>query len=141
MTRPALLDTNVLLALAWPSHQHHAPAHRWLTGAARTGWATCPLTELAFVRLSSNPAFSPDAVAPGDALRLLAQIRGRPGYRSWGGSPPIAGLSAFALQGHQQVNDAYLLLVARKHRGVLATFDARIAALAGAEQDVTVIPA
>ncbi|HET8541697.1 MAG TPA: TA system VapC family ribonuclease toxin [Anaeromyxobacter sp.] len=137
---PALLDVNVLLALAWPNHQHHAAAQRWFAGAARRGWATCPPTELAFVRLSCNPAFTPGAVAPEEALRLLALVRKLRGHRAWTDLPPVAELSALELRGHQQVNDAYLLLVARRHRGVLATFDARIAAWAAAGEDVTVIP-
>jgi toxin-antitoxin system PIN domain toxin len=129
----SLLDVNVLLALAWPSHQHHAAAHRWFSRAARQGWATCPLTELAFVRLSSNPAFSPDAVSPGEALDLLARIRKVPRHVPWDQLPPVGDLRSLRLLGHQQVNDAYLVLVARRHRGVLATFDARIAAWGGAE--------
>ncbi len=132
----SLLDVNVLLALAWPSHQHHAPAHRWFAGAARRGWATCALTELAFVRLSSNPAFTPDAVSPADALALLARMRKLPRHLSWSDLPPVVELRAIRLLGHQQVNDAYLLLVARRHRGVLATFDGRIAAWAGAQVEV-----
>lgn len=137
----ALLDVNVLLALAWPNHQHHAAAHRWFSRGSREGWATCPLTELAFVRLSSNPAFTRDAVSPGDALRLLARICRVPGHRSWRELPPVADLAAFALIGHQQVNDAFLVLTAQRQKGVLATFDARIAAWAGAEKHVVVIEA
>lgn len=52
-----LLDTNVLLALAWPNHQHHGTAQRWFKREAPRGWATCALTQLGFVRLSSNPAY------------------------------------------------------------------------------------
>lgn len=137
----ALLDVNVLLALAWPNHQHHAAAHRWFSRGSREGWATCPLTELAFVRLSSNPAFTRDAVSPGDALRLLARITRVPGHRAWRELPTVADLAAFALIGHQQVNDAYLVLTAQRQKGVLATFDARIAAWTGAEKHVVVIEA
>lgn len=137
----ALLDVNVLLALAWPNHQHHAAAHRWFARSSKEGWATFPLTELAFVRLSSNPAFTKDAVSPGDALRLLARICKLPGHRSWKELPPVADLSSIALMGHQQINDAYLVLVARQRGGLLATFDTRIAAWTGAERHVAVIEA
>lgn len=51
-----LLDANVLLALAWPNHLHHAAAHLWFAKNHKSGWATCPLTQLAFVRLSMQPA-------------------------------------------------------------------------------------
>ncbi len=135
-----LLDVNVLLALAWPNHQHHSAAQRWFAGTARRGWATCPLTELAFVRLSCNPAFTPGAVALADALQLLAIVRKLRGHRSWMDLPDVSDLGPLELRGHQQVNDAYLLLLARRHGGVLATFDARIAAWAGAGKDVVVIP-
>lgn len=64
-----------------------------------------------------------------------------PGHRSWKELPPVGGLEAFALIGHQQVNDAYLVLAAQKRKGVLATFDGRIAAWAGAERHVLVIEA
>jgi len=46
-----LLDVNVLIALGWPNHKHHASAHRWFSSIAAGGWATCPLTQCAFVRI------------------------------------------------------------------------------------------
>ena len=58
-----LLDANVLLALAWPNHEFHETAHRWWTHS-RKRWATCALTELAFIRLSSNPEFTRHAFSP-----------------------------------------------------------------------------
>ncbi len=69
--RPALLDLNLLAALFWPSHEHHAVAHDWFDQRRADGWATCPLTQLGFVRLVSNPAFSRDALSVRDALTLL----------------------------------------------------------------------
>jgi predicted nucleic acid-binding protein len=62
-----LLDVNVLIATAWPTHRAHASVQRWLSRRAREGWATCPLTQTAIVRILSNPAFSPNALTPGDA--------------------------------------------------------------------------
>ena len=56
MVAVSLLDINVLLALAWPTHVHHAAAHRWFSGSASLAWASCPLTQLGFVRLSMQPA-------------------------------------------------------------------------------------
>ena len=52
----SLLDVNVLLALAWPTHVHHLAAHRWFAENHDAGWATCPLTQLGFVRLAMQPA-------------------------------------------------------------------------------------
>jgi uncharacterized protein len=38
-----LLDLNLLIALAWPSHVHHPQAHAWFADRAPSGWATCLL--------------------------------------------------------------------------------------------------
>jgi predicted nucleic acid-binding protein len=46
------------------------------------------------------------------------------------------------LQGHQQFTDAYLLALARRRKGVVATFDRGLAQLAGeTPQLVELIPA
>ena len=123
-----LLDTNLLLALAWPNHQHHAKAHEWFAAHARRGWATCAFTQLGFVRLSSNPAYSPDAVSPSDAAALLRQWTRHKAHQFW--NSPAADAPAIYLRalGHQQANDAWLVEVARKNKGRLVTLDLRLAA-------------
>ena len=124
--KPALLDTNVLLALAWPNHQHHATAHRWFRAEARHGWASCGLTQLGFVRLSSNPAYTPSAVPPQQAAALLRELLAHKQHRFW--PSPEASKAGIYRQtlGHQQVNDAYLVEVARRQRGRLVTLDAQL---------------
>lgn len=47
-----LIDVNALLALAWPTPMH-AVAEDWFFALGRTAWATCTVTELGFIRLSS----------------------------------------------------------------------------------------
>ena len=124
--KPALLDTNVLLALAWPNHQHHAPAHRWFASESRHGWATCAFTQLGFIRLSSNPAYTSSAVPPAEAATLLEQWVIHPRHVFW--KSPAAHsprIYAHAL-GHQQVNDAWLVEVAREAKGRLVTLDTRL---------------
>lgn len=123
-----LLDANLLLALAWPSHQFHAQAHHWFAAHSKQGWATCAFTQVAFIRLSSNPAYSPDAVQPQDAARLLQQWTKHKAHRFWN-SPPADSpvIYSYAL-GHQQVNDAWLVEVVRQNKGKLATLDARLSA-------------
>ncbi|MBM4378001.1 MAG: hypothetical protein FJ086_01645 [Deltaproteobacteria bacterium] len=119
----ALPDVNVLLAVAWPNHQHHAVATAWFGAAAGKGWATCALTELAFVRLSSNPAFTRQAVSPATALELLAQLKQVGKHRAWDELPGAGLLKGLTLAGHQQVMDAYLLRLAEAKRGTFVTFD------------------
>jgi hypothetical protein len=91
---------------------------------------------LGFVRLVTNPAFSPDALSPAEAITLLAKNLVHPGHEFWSDSLqlPLAlrGLEP-QLQGYRQLTDAYLLALAHQHKGVLATFDRSLRAL-GAEK-------
>ena len=127
-----LLDTNVLIALLWPSHAQHDRAAKWFGRHRAKGWATCPLTQAGFVRIVSNPAFSRDAVTPREAVGVLAANTAAKDHVFWPDEQPFAEAVAFAgarLVGHQQVTDAYLLGLAIRRSGVLATLDERIAAL------------
>jgi toxin-antitoxin system PIN domain toxin len=133
--KPYLLDVNVLIALAWPSHVHHHEAQRWFGKVRKAGFRTCPLTQTGFVRISSNPKFMPDAASPSDAMALLERITALPQHEFW---PDDLQLSE-ALRGeplvigHRQVSDAYLLALATAHRGILATFDQAVLSLSGAK--------
>jgi len=127
-----LLDTNVLIALLWPSHAHHDRALKWFARHRSKGWATCPLTEAGFVRIVSNPAFSRDAVTPREAAGVLAANTAAKDHQFWPDEMPFVEAATFAavrLVGHQQVTDAYLLGLALRREGMLATLDERIAAL------------
>lgn len=127
-----LLDTNVLIALLWPSHEQHDVVVAWFARHRGRGWATCPLTQAGFVRIVSNPAFSRDAVQPRDAMQVLAANTAAKDHALWADDMAVANAVAFAgvrLIGHQQVTDAYLLGLAMRHGGVLATLDRHIVAL------------
>jgi toxin-antitoxin system PIN domain toxin len=132
--KTALLDINILTALLWPAHEHHEVAHAWFADRANARWATCSLTQLGFVRIVSNPAFSRDALSSREALALLAENLAHPGHEFWsdGLQVPAAvnGMEA-RLQGYKQLTDAYLLAVAHRRKGVLATFDRGLRTLAG----------
>ncbi|HKC23419.1 MAG TPA: TA system VapC family ribonuclease toxin [Thermoanaerobaculia bacterium] len=132
--RPALLDVNLLIALFWPAHAQHGPPLRWFQRYGRRGWATCPHTQTSFVRITSNPAFSRDAVSPRQAAALLVANLSAARHTFWKEEDTPCELldsDELVLQGHQQVGDAYLLALARKHSGRLATFDAGLASLVG----------
>ena len=134
--KTALLDINILTALLWPTHEHHEVAHRWFRQRSDAPWATCPLTQLGFVRIVSNPAFSRDALSPTEAVALLGENLGHPAHEFWTESlqlpQAVKGIEA-RLQGYRQLTDAYLLALARGRKGVLATCDRGIRALAGDE--------
>jgi uncharacterized protein len=127
-----LLDVNVLIAMAWPHHVAHEKVQAWLSQHAHKGWATCPLTQTAFVRILSNPAFSPNALAPSEALVLLQANLGHPAHKFW--ADEISFTRALEpltsrLAGHQQVTDAYLLGLAMHKKGRLATMDRAVSGL------------
>lgn len=140
-----LLDTNLLIALLWPSHEQHELAVRWFRRHRAQGWSTCPFTETGFIRIVSNPAFSRDAVLPREASKVLSANTAAADHTFWPDDAPFAEVAAFAgvrLIGHQQVTDAYLLGLAIRRGGALATLDQRIAALAvpdSAEQGAVVV--
>jgi hypothetical protein len=54
VSKVALLDVNVSVALFDTEHLHHEAAHRWLEANRRCGWATCPLTENGLIRILSQ---------------------------------------------------------------------------------------
>ena len=121
-----LLDVNVLIAMAWPTHSAHEKVQEWLSRHAREGWATCPLTQTGFVRILSNPAFSPNALTPAHALALLQANLGHPAHKFWADEISFNdALEAFRprLAGHQQVADAYLLGLTIHKKCKLATLD------------------
>jgi len=142
-----LLDANALIALAWPTHSAHERVQQWFSRKARQGWATCPFTECAFVRIVSNPAFSPNFLTLPEAIRLLTLNVNHPTHRFWADDLPVEdALRHFhgRLVGHNQVTDGYLLGLAMHKNGRLATLDESLAILLdprGTERDrVELIP-
>jgi uncharacterized protein len=132
--KAALLDVNILTALLWPAHEHHEVGHRWFGGRVNAPWATCSLTQLGFVRIVSNPAFSRDALSPVEALALLSENLAHPAHEFWSDNPRVPAAvkdMETRLQGYKQLTDAYLLALAHRRKGVLATFDRGMRALAG----------
>ena len=99
-----------------------------------TGWATCPLTESGFVRVSSNRRAIPGASTPAEAIALLGRLRQLEGHVFWTDdvSPADSAATPFArVIGYRQVTDAHLLALALRRGGVLATLDRGLAELAG----------
>ena len=122
----ALLDVNLLVALAWPNHIHHREAHRWFEQQQSRGWATCPTTQSGFVRVSSNRKVIPGARTVEEVLRLLQRITDLPHHVFWHDDIELARseyVSSGRLLGYRQVSDAHLLALALSRGGRLATLD------------------
>jgi toxin-antitoxin system PIN domain toxin len=126
----ALLDVNALVALAWDSHVHHATIRRWFAEKNSSGWATCPITESGFVRVSSNPKVLPSAIGVEAAREVLSALRAVGGHSFLTDDVSIGDPDFPRIVGHRQVTDGHLLTLARRHGVRLVTFDAALSTLA-----------
>ena len=124
-----LLDINLLLALTDPMHVHHEPSHEWFAENGQPAWATCPLTENGFIRIASHPNY-PNR--PGDVpavCYILGQICESSGHHFWSDDLSILDiLEPDAIITSAQITDVYLLGLAVRKKGKLATLDQRIPA-------------
>jgi uncharacterized protein len=109
-------------------------ANRALADSAFTSARSALHDRLGFVRIVSNPAFSRDALSPVEALALLGENLAHPGHEFWTESLQVPGAvkgMEARLQGYKQLTDAYLLALAHRRKGVLATFDRGLRTLGG----------
>ena len=128
-TRPVLLDVNLLLALFDPDHAHHDTAHDWFAESRGHGWATCPLTEDGVVRILSNRSYSPAAEPPGRIVDRLRTCCASGDHVFWADDVSLRDVDLFvadATASHRQMADIYLLGLAKRRGGRLATFDRAI---------------
>jgi toxin-antitoxin system PIN domain toxin len=136
----ALLDVNALVALAWDSHVHHEAVRAWFVAKSADGWATCPVTESGFVRVSSNPKVLPSSIGVEAARGVLSALREVGAHRFLVNDVSLTDDDIPPIVGHRQVTDAQLLTLARRHGTRVVTFDAGVAALAEG-QDVELLVA
>jgi toxin-antitoxin system PIN domain toxin len=125
----ALLDVNVLVALFDPAHQNHEDAHRWFGRNRKYGWATCPITSNGCIRVLSNPAYPTVEATPAEVARRLRSFCSTTDHHFWEDSVSLLDESLFQptmIAGHQKITDAYLLGLAVRNHGRLATFDRSI---------------
>lgn len=126
----ALLDVSLLIALFDSDHVHHEAAHDWFADHHTYGWATCALTQNGFVRILANPRYPATVMyRPAELLQHLRQFCSSKHHVFWAESMSLTDTKIFnaaLIRGHRQVSDVYLLGLAKKMRGYLATFDAGI---------------
>jgi toxin-antitoxin system PIN domain toxin len=133
-----LLDTNALLALAWQNHEHHEVVTRWLRSVK--SFATCPITQGGFLRLSSNPALG-FSNGTNDAFTSLDSILGDERHVFWPDDLSFAEAEVRRdlIRSHAQVTDKYLAALARRHNGTLATMDRPLAQAFIEESDLVLL--
>lgn len=133
----ALLDVNVLLALMDRDHVHHRAALGWWRSDRGHGWASCPLTQNGFVRISCQGSFPGRPTAAQAIAQLRRQIADSD-HAFWPDDITIADADWFdhgRILGPNQITDVYLLALAIKNEGRFVTFDHGISlrAVRGAE--------
>jgi toxin-antitoxin system PIN domain toxin len=144
MSRKALLDVNVLIALFDADHVHHEIAHDWFEDHRESGWATCPLTENAFVRILSNPARGGELTRAPELVDRLRTFCASGHHEFWPDSISLLDerlFNAALVRGHKHLTDIYLLGLAVKRGGCLVTLDqnVRLGAVKGASRDSMVV--
>lgn len=124
-----LLDANVLIALLDPLHLFHNATHRWWAQPEPRQWASCPLTENAFVRICSHPRYGN---RPGNAsvvATLLRQFIALGNHRFWPDQLSLLDDAHFNLDrvAHSgELTDVYLLALAASNQALLATLDHKL---------------
>jgi predicted nucleic acid-binding protein len=113
-----LLDISTLLAWLWRDHQHHRRVISWQAGEAV---AICPIAELGFLRISTQPAFGATMM---EAREMLADwIKKAKPSRIACDLPALDGLPA-PVTG--KTTDFYLANLSAQHGLRFATLDENI---------------
>lgn len=121
----SLLDANVLIALFDSDHLHHARAHAWLAQERSSGWATCPLTQNACIRILSQPSY-PGFLAIGNVAKRLRNATQAEDHHFWHDTIQTCDASVFdysKMLTSKHLTDLYLLALCVANDGRLVTFD------------------
>lgn len=124
----ALLDVNVLIALLDADHSLHGRATTWFGVHARSGWASCPITENGCMRIMSHSRY-PNSLSGAAVMGRLAEASASAFHHFWPDDismldPSIVDFDR--IHGPRQLTDVYLLALAFRHRGQFVTFDAAV---------------
>ena len=118
----ALLDVNVLMALLWENHEHHAKVRAWFKSVS--AFATCPVSQLGFARVSSHPLLG-YGLTPDDAFGILRKLLANARHQFIPDDLSSADrvVRTDLMTGPNQITDRYLVALARQHGCSLATLD------------------
>jgi toxin-antitoxin system PIN domain toxin len=122
-----LLDVNVLIALVDTNHVHHTKVADWFWTHHVEGWATCPITENAFIRILGHVNY-PNGPQSVDAARsLLSALCAQAGHQFWADTISLRKLDRYPkLPASKHLTDYYLLASSVEKRAQLVTLDQRI---------------
>lgn len=123
-----LFDVNVLIAILDAEQVYHQRAQEWWAANRSAGWATCPLTENGFARIVSQSRYK-NRITTTFAIDLLVQQVLEPDHASWPHDVSLSDHTLFdsnCILGPNQITDVYLLVLAVKNSGRLATLDRNV---------------
>ncbi len=139
----ALLDVNVLIASIFEDHPHHLRALAFVETLRRV--YTSPMTQGGFLRFATRPwkdqqrQEHPPRLSMVDAQVKLREITENPRHVFLADDASFIDIPLRSMTGHRQWTDAYLLLLAQKHRLTFASLEDRLANLDNAQQPVLFI--
>jgi len=113
-----LLDVSALMALLWETHVHNERVTAWEAGQQI---AVCPITELGFLRISTQPSFGLNVAGARKVLKDWKAAR-RPRFLSC----DLEALATDSPSVGTKTTDFYLASLAAKHGMQLATLDESI---------------
>ena len=126
----SLLDASFLIALFDNDHHFSERATRWFLDNVENGWASCPLTENAVLRILTNPGYSYVKRFSLIELRVILSRNTREtDHQFWPDDISLLDDSIVSpknILGPKQLTNIYLLALAVKNNGRLITFDEKI---------------
>jgi toxin-antitoxin system PIN domain toxin len=126
----ALLDASFLIALFDDDHIFHNSSKAWFKRAEPEGWASCPITENAVVRIMSNRQYgSVRGFGIENVIRAMRTLTENTDHQFWSDVVSIANSKVFnsgRIHGPNQLTDVYLLGLAVENEGRFVTYDRKI---------------
>jgi predicted nucleic acid-binding protein len=120
-----LLDVNALVALGFANHEFHNRIVTWLRSQPALALATCPITELGFIRVLAQVAVYGSTVA--QAKEQLRSVK-EAGIYPFKFLPDDRDLSILPVwvTSPKHITDGYLVGLAEANGAKLVTLDAKI---------------
>lgn len=125
-----LLDVNVLIALVDPKHIHFKIANDWFDAVGVEGWATCPTTQNGVIRIVGHSSYPNSSGSPSAVAAILKEFVSLPSHLFWPDDFSLLDdeqIDLGRLLTSKRITDTYLLALAVRNGGRLATLDHRLA--------------
>ena len=124
-----LLDVNVLIALLDPDHVDNARATDWFERAGQFSWATSPIVENGIIRIVGAANYASIPLDCAEVANTLAEWCQADGHQFWPDDLSLLSdglIDRLQLISPKRITDTYLLALAVRRAGKLATLDRRL---------------